>query len=61
VPLALGYSDGMSPSENDPMSQPDENTQTADPAAAPAPPANPPADEDSIEKGEEQLDRIVGN
>jgi hypothetical protein len=51
----------MSTSENDPLSQPDENTRTADPAAAPAPPANPPADEESIEKGEEQLDRIVGN
>ena len=32
-----------------------------DPKEEPAPPANPDVDRDDLEKGEEQLDRIVGN
>lgn len=49
----------MTTSENpDPTTtEPAEN----DPAHAPAPPANPAADEESVEKGTEQLDKVVGN
>jgi hypothetical protein len=50
----------MSHLEQDPdptTSEPAEN----EPTRAPAPPANPPADEESVEKGREQLDKVVGN
>lgn len=40
--------------------QPDENTQVP-PGEAPQPPANPPTDDESVEKGKDQLDKISGN
>ena len=32
-----------------------------DPTQNPAPPANPPQDDDAVQKSEEQLNKIVGN
>jgi hypothetical protein len=32
-----------------------------DPTQNPAPPANPPQDDDAVEKSEEQLEKISGN
>jgi hypothetical protein len=32
-----------------------------DPTQHPAPPANPPQDDEAVEKSEEQLDKVVGN
>jgi hypothetical protein len=40
--------------------QPDENSQTR-PGDAPQPPSNPNTDRESVQKGEEQLDKISGN
>jgi hypothetical protein len=32
-----------------------------DPKQNPAPPANPPTDDEAVEKGQEQIEKVVGN
>ena len=53
---APGMTEDTDTQQGQAPSEPDQ-----DPTQNPAPPANPPTDDEAVEKGEEQLDKIVGN
>ena len=54
-----GYSPGMT-DDADTQQQKAPSEPEQDPTVHPAPPGNPPVDEEALEKSEEGLDKVVG-